>query len=162
MLKGAFKVSKAKLRLRRVYPLEEDTIQTLKSKNLSFEVLRKTLDPKNDIHKNEQNRIMWPLIKKREWMWEKGEFEIEPNEWETISGDYLFDFEKCFTDTGKFSSGDKQPENISTGELVEEGQGSEKSQSFLGKNWWWLLIILIVAFLILWYEKERRKKKKRR
>ena len=75
--KVVVKSSHADLRLRSVVPLPPDVVEAA---NDGF-------DP---VHEG-ATEIGWPLIAGRNWNWKEGEFEIEPEEDDTLHADFVID-----------------------------------------------------------------------
>lgn len=69
--------SKAELRLRSVVPLPLD--------------IEEAVDGGFDPVAEGQKEIPWPMLAGREWDWGKNEFEIEPDEEDTLHADFIID-----------------------------------------------------------------------
>ncbi len=67
----------AELRIRQVSPVPEEH--------------KKAIEAGNDPVEEGEAEVLWPLINEREWKWEKGHFEIEPGEADSLHADFIIE-----------------------------------------------------------------------
>jgi len=65
----------AELRIRQVLPVHD--------------VIKTTIDDGKNPVMEDGTKIEWPMLCGREWKWEKGDFEIEPGESDSLHTDYI-------------------------------------------------------------------------